>query len=227
MRCAVLLAASFGAVIAASHADATLVQPNSATASSESSPPDYVIGHTIDGSGLPVNFTPSSAHAAYIQGNHWTSVPQPNNISDGQEFASFFFNAPMTLDAFYMWNHQSTEPPVGVAADANYGVTSFDLILKDGVGMTILSLLNQAALGHIPTAQTYPFAATAGVRQADFIIHTNGATDGPMGTNGRYTGLAEVAFNVVAVPETRLVAPFAALMVLAYAAVRRLGSTGP
>lgn len=178
------------AVAAASQA--FIFQPDSATALSEFSS-SYDIGNAIDGSGLPVGFTPSSVHATYTGGNHWTTAA--NAINNGTAKATFSFSSDVTIGTFYMWNHLSN----GVASNSLYAVTLFDLVLKDSGGNVLHSLLNQSALPNVHTAQAFGFAPVAGVRTVEFTILANGQP-----TNNSYTGVAEVAFDTEAVPEPAL-----------------------
>jgi hypothetical protein len=65
-----------------------MVRPDSATAGSTFSGL-YDIGNAIDGSGLPVGFTPADAHADYAVNNHWTTTS--GAVQAGTAWASFFF----------------------------------------------------------------------------------------------------------------------------------------
>ncbi|MDX2036165.1 MAG: PEP-CTERM sorting domain-containing protein [Isosphaeraceae bacterium] len=178
-------------------ARAGLVQPTSATAESEFSG-SYDIGNAIDGSGLPAGFTPASAHATYTTHNHWTTKAAA--VNEGKANASFFFADPVHLDAFHLWNHRSN----GIASNAFYEVTSFDLAFYDSGGMLLRSILGLSALGETATAQTYHFPIVIDVSRVDFKIVANQGL--PRGTNPNYTGVAEVAFNAVAVPEPSTIA---------------------
>jgi hypothetical protein len=172
-----------------------LFQPDSATASSEFNSL-FDIGNTIDGSGLPVNFGPSDSHSSYAVDNHWTTAA--NQVLGTS--ASFDFNNDATIGTFYLWNHRSND----ISANPYYAVTLFDLILRDVNNLPVLSLLNQSALGGVSTAQGYSFLPLSGVRSVDFIIRSNqGLTQG---SNPNYTGLAEVAFSEVGIPEPSSVA---------------------
>lgn len=170
----------------ASNASAQLFQPNFATATSEFSSL-YDILNTIDGSGLPANFTPADAHANYTINNHWTTAAGALNQNNAA--ASFFFNLPVTIGTFHMWNHRSN----GIAADPGYAVTRFNLRLFDADNNEIFALLNQVALPNIAIAQSYVFAPVANVSRVDFrVLANNGSPN--------YTGLAEVAFESIPTP---------------------------
>lgn len=171
-------------VAAPALAGVALVQPDSATATSTFSG-SYDIGNTIDGSGLPANFTLTDAHATYVQNNHWTTA---NGDTIG-ESATFFFNTPQTFAAFHMWNHRSN----GVAANPNYEVTLFDLILRDSASNTLLALTSVAALPDVAVAQTFTFAETSNISSVQFIVRATANNN-----SSPYTGLAEVAFSVPA-----------------------------
>lgn len=176
-------------LVCAAASQAVMIRPDSATALSQFSS-GYDIGNAIDGSGLPLGFTPNSVHATYASGNHWTTAS--NAINNGTAKATFVFNNDVTIGTYYMWNHLSN----GVASNSLYGVTLFNLVLKDSGGNTLYSLLNQSAVPNVHTAQSFSFAPVSGVRSIDFTILANGQP-----TNNSYTGLAEVAFDTEAVPE--------------------------
>lgn len=182
----------------ASVATAQLFQPDSATATSEFSA-SYDIGNVIDGSGLPAGFTPASVHSTYVQNNHWTTAS--GALGANNAAASFFFNSPVTIGTFHMWNHLSN----GVASDPGYAVTSFDLRLFDAGNNEIFSLLNQSATPNVAIAQSFLFAPVANVSRVDFrILANNGST--------RYTGLAEVAFEAVPTPGALALMGFGGLL---------------
>lgn len=177
-----LTALTLVAAAAPALAGGTLVQPDSATATSTFSVL-YDIGNTIDGSGLPVNFTLADAHATYTTNNHWTTA---SGSTIGVS-ATFFFNTPQTLAFFHMWNHRSN----GIAANPHYEVTLFDLILRDSASNTLLSLTNVTALDNVATAQTFAFAETADISSVQFIVRGTANNN-----SSPFTGLAEVAFSV-------------------------------
>ncbi|QYK52584.1 MAG: PEP-CTERM sorting domain-containing protein [Fimbriimonadaceae bacterium] len=166
-----------------------MIRPDSATALSQFSS-GYDIGNAIDGSGLPSGFTPSSVHATYASGNHWTTAS--NAINNGTAKATFVFNSDVTIGTYYMWNHLSN----GIASNGLYAVTRFDLVLKDSGNNVLYSMLNQSALPNVHTAQSFGFVPVSGVRTVEFSILANGQP-----TNNSYTGVAEVAFDTEAVPE--------------------------
>lgn len=180
------IATALGAAALASVASAQLFQPNSATATSEFSSL-YDIGNTIDGSGLPANFTPTDAHANYAVNNHWTTRSGALNANNAA--ASFLFNTPVTIGTFHMWNHRSNN----IAADPGYAVTRFDLRLFDSSNNEIFSLLNQTATPNVAIAQSYLFAPVANVSRVDFRVLANNGSN-------NYTGLAEVAFESIPTP---------------------------
>ncbi|HYF15708.1 MAG TPA: hypothetical protein VD971_11625 [Phycisphaerales bacterium] len=170
--------------LAASAASASLIRPDSATATSTFSGL-YDIGNTIDGSGLPANFTPADAHATYTTNNHWTTA---NGDTIG-ESATFYFNTPQTLGVFHMWNHRSN----GIAANPHYEVTLFDLILRDSASNVLLSLTNVVAQPDVAVAQNFSFAQTANVSSVQLVVRATANNN-----SSPYTGLAEVAFSVPA-----------------------------
>lgn len=164
-----------------------LFQPDSAvTGSSFSSA--YAIENAINGSGLPAGFGPDDPHATYVQGNHWTTAS--GALAAGDAWATFFFDAPVTVGTFFLWNHRSD----GVAADPNYEVTLFDLVLRDAGGSVLAEFRGLDALPDTAVAQAYAFAPVGGVASVDFIIRANAGSS--------YTGVAEVAFAAVPAPGT-------------------------
>lgn len=186
-----VVSVSMFALVAGSHA--AMFQADSAVAGSTYSSA-YTIDNTINGSGLPTGFLPTDAHDPYSNGsggNHWTTAA--NAINNGTAWAEYSFDADVTVGTLYMWNHQSNG---GLASNPDYDVTLFNLILKDGGGNTLYSLLNQSALEDITTAQVFAFAPVSGVRTVRFEILANARPN-----NDSYTGLAEVAFDTEAVPE--------------------------
>lgn len=192
-------AAACGLAIASAAAayPASLIHPNSATAGSTFSA-SYDIANAIDGSGLPAGFDLSSEHGTYVVNNHWTT--QAGAIGAGTAWAEFFFDSPQILGQFHLWNHRSN----GVASNAYYAVTQFDLELRDADGNALLRLDNVAAGGlaagsYSGGVETFQFAATQAVRSVWFHIDRNVYTD-MFGGGGVYTGVAEVAFGAP-VPE--------------------------
>jgi hypothetical protein len=193
----------FGAV--ASTSQAALFQPDSATASTQWSA-SYDIGNTIDGSGLEVNFTPVSVHATYVQNNHWTTA-DGNTVGS---FADFYFNAPVTIGTFHMWNHLSN----GVASNDDYAVTQFDLLFFDDQNNLLFQLLDQSALAHVHIAQSYVFAPVDNVSRVHFLVdETMQELQTPRnGTD--ITGLAEVAFESIPEPASALLLVAGAALIL-------------
>lgn len=182
----------------ASIASAQLFQPDSATATSEFSGA-YDIGNTIDGSGLPAGFTPASIHATYVTNNHWTT--QAGALALDNAKASFFFDSPVTIGTFHMWNHLSN----GVASDPGYAVTRFNLRLFDSANNELFSLLNQSATPNVAIAQSFLFAPVANVSRVDFRVLANNGSN-------NYTGLAEVAFESVPTPGALALMGFGGLL---------------
>jgi hypothetical protein len=175
--------------ISARASAAVLFQPDGASATSEFSVP-YSIENAINGSGMPPGFDETSTHAFYQTGNHWTTAAnQVPGVS-----ATFDFDDDVTIGTFYLWNHQSNS----IASNVNYEVTLFDLILRDAANATLLSLPSLAAVGESSSAQAYAFVPVSGVRSVEFIVREN---QGLGVNNPNYTGLAEVAFSSMGVPE--------------------------
>jgi hypothetical protein len=204
------------AAVTAAVAEAATIQPTSVTASSE-----FIIGfdgaavHTIDGSGLPIGFTPASTHDAYASGNHWTTN---SGTVPSASFINWFFAAPQTLDRMYVWNHQSTTP---TAANPGYDVTQFDLTLFDAGDNVLLAISNVLLAPDTATSQTILFGAViANVSRVLFDIDT-------VQSSTTFTGLAEVAFETAtpggpgSVPEPATMTLLGLSAVAALAARRR------
>ncbi|MBX3361820.1 MAG: hypothetical protein KF912_09430 [Phycisphaeraceae bacterium] len=170
----------------ATTAQGQIFQPTSAIAGSEFSSL-YDIGNTIDGSGLPAGFTPDSVHATYVANNHWTT--QAGALGLGRAWAQFFFDEPVRIGVFHMWNHLSN----GVAADSGYAVTLFNLELLDSNDNVLYTLANAMAQPHVSVAQSYFLPVTNNVSSVKFTILANNGSN-------NYTGLAEVAFGAVPTP---------------------------
>lgn len=185
---AVLLLATAGS------ASAQLIRPDAASAGSTFSSL-YDIGNAIDGSGLPAGFTLASTHAVYGSNNHWTTAN--GAIAAGTAFAVFSFDTPQALSQFHLWNHQSN----GIASNAYYAITQFDLVFRDGGDNVLGQVLDIAAVGGVgaSAAQTFGFATVGNVSSVLLSIDANSAPAGYSGVN--YTGLAEVAFSAAPIPE--------------------------
>lgn len=193
-------------------AEAVLIQPDTATASSYYDA-NYDPGNTIDGSGLPAGFGPADAHAAYSVHNHWTTFP---GTQPGNAWIAWGFNTAQTLDRIHVWNHLSTVPP---AANSGYDVVLFDLTLFDAADSVLLHLEDVPLAPDTSTGQTFLFGGPiSGVRSVRFDVEQNQSPTAAF----PYTGLAEVAFENVpaAVPESGSTLVLAAMAVLAISAAR-------
>ena len=170
-------------VLAACTAHAQLIRPDSASTTSFFNS-NYVAANTINGTGLPANFTLTDPHANYAQGNHWTTA---TGRTIGESI-TWTFNTAQALGGIHVWNHRSN----GVAANPNYEPVRFDLVLFDGpnaTGNTLRNFTNLTLLTDIAIAQAVPFTVTSNVRSARFIVReTQNNNSSP------FTGLAEVAF---------------------------------
>lgn len=164
----------------------TLFQPDSAIAGSEFSN-SYLITNAINGSGLPAGFDLDSVHSTYVQNNHWTT--RSGALAAGDAWAQFFFDAPVTIGNFHMWNHLSN----GVASDPGYAITLFNLELYDADDVLLESITNVSALPNIAVAQSFSVPLTENVSSVILTILANNGSP-------RYTGLAEVAFDSVPAP---------------------------
>jgi hypothetical protein len=189
--------------------EAAIITPDTATASSQFNA-NFAAVNTINGSGLTAPITPSSVHANYANGNHWTT--DGSNPTD--EFIDWGFNTPQTIGTIYIWNHRSNS----IAANSGYEPTLFDLILFDASNTVLLTLNNVALLPDVATAQTISFALTNNVSRVRFDVEQTQSS-----TN--YTGLAEVRFDTTSVasqvPEPATVSLIAAGLGLACVARRR------
>jgi hypothetical protein len=188
------MGAALALALATGLASAQLVRPSSATASSTFSG-SYDIGNAIDGSGLPAGFTLDDTHAVYAVNNHWTT--RNGAIAAGTANATFFFDTPQTIAQFHLWNHQSN----GVASNAFYAVTQFDLRFFDAANNLLGEVLDVAAVGGVGVNAVQSFALPTfnNVSSVFFNIDANSAPLGHTGVN--YTGVAEVAFNASPIPE--------------------------
>lgn len=176
-----LAAVSLVALNSASAGAQTLIRPTTASASSTFSTA-YAAANTINGSGLPANFTPGDVHANYTStSNHWTTR---RNETLGMSI-TWGFATPQTVNRFYMWNHRSN----GVAANGNYAVTRFDLEFRDAAGTLLSSLTNLTAESGIAFAQSYCLSTIAGVSTVSLTVRATADNN-----SSPFTGLAEVAF---------------------------------
>lgn len=178
-----LFALAVAAIVSAAPANAQLIRPDSATATSEFSS-SYLITNAINGTGLPAGFGLTDAHANYAGGNHWTT--QLGRTLG--ESATFTFNEPRELGGMYMWAHRSNN----IANNPFYEITLFDLVLFDGpngTGNELTRLTNLVGVPDLAVAQTTAFPITPNVRSVQLIVRaTQNNNVSP------YTGLAEVRF---------------------------------
>lgn len=183
--------ASLSALPLAGHA--AFVTPDSVIASSFFNA-SYQPENTIDGSGMPIAYDASSSHAAYTAGNHWTTA---NGALPEDSWIEWQFSPGQSLDAIYLWNHQSTQPH---ASDGNYDVTLFDLTIYNAANVMMLALNDVGLLPDSSGAQTIGFGGVlTGVSRVRFEIEAI-----QRGSNSGYTGLAEVGFNA---PSASVAAP--------------------
>lgn len=187
-------------------ARATVIQPNTAVASSVASAP-YVAINTINGSGLTGPVATLPTHAAYSSasgGNHWTS----DGSSPLDEFITWGFSSPQTLDTIYLWNHQSNG---GLASNPGYDVGDFALTFFNSASLVIGSYSGTLAFDS-NAAQTFVFGALAGISSVRFDVNS-------VQSSPNFTGLAEVAFNTATitpgVPDSGATAALLGLSVLA------------
>ena len=161
-----------------------IITPTDAVASSEFSN-SYLIGNTIDGSGLSAGDVATATHGNYARGNHWTTRAGEHVNAN----ATYFFGHAETVRRFLLWNHRSNV----IAADSGYAIRTFDLEFFDSNAVLIGSVTGLSAEKDVDTAQVYTFAAVDGVLSVKITIRENhGST--------QYTGLAEARFSSVPTP---------------------------
>lgn len=165
-------------------ANAAFVQPDTATASSEFNA-DFAAVHTINGSGLPVGYDETSAHANYANGNHWTTRGSNPAVN---EFIEWGFSSDQTLYGMYVWNHRSNV----ISVNPNYDVTLFDLTLFDALNNVLLHLDDVSLTPDSDLAQTFAF--TGPINNVRRVLFDVEQTQG----SSFYTGLAEVGFETEA-----------------------------
>ena len=195
--------------LAAGSANAMLISPDGATASSRHSG-SFDPRFTIDGSGLPVNFTAADAHADYASNNHWTAANGDLLNAD----ITWTFNNPQSLSAIVIWNHRSN----GFAANPGYDVTSFDLTVRDQSNNILLHWDDMALQPNVATGQTLSFGSMLnGVSSVLFEVEA-------VESSTTWTGLAEVAFDDTIITSAVPVGaslPLLATGLASFAAVRR------
>lgn len=176
----------------ASIAGAVLISPDTAIPSTEFTLNingfDGLAIHTIDGSGLPIGFDQTATHDLYASGNHWTTGP---GTLPNEQFITWGFGTPQTLNEVYLWNHQSTVPPSG---SSGYDVTVFDLTVFDSNGNPLLVLNDLPLMPDTALSQAFSFGgAIENVSSVRFDVEA-------VQSSTEFTGLAEVAFNQVPEP---------------------------
>jgi hypothetical protein len=161
-----------------------IITPTDAIASSEFDG-NYVIGNTINGSGLSAGDVATATHGDYARGNHWTTrAGQQVNAN-----ATYFFGQAETVRRFLLWNHRSNI----IASDSGYAIRTFDLEFFDASDVLVGSITGLSAEKDVDTAQVYTFAAIDGVLSVKLTIREN------HGSN-LYTGLAEARFSSIPTP---------------------------
>lgn len=169
-------------LLAVQSANAALISPDGATASSQHSG-SYAPGFTIDGSGLPANFTAADAHADYSTNNHWTAAS--GDLLNA--FITWTFNTPQSLSAIVIWNHRSNN----IAGNPGYEPTLFDLTVRDAGNNILLAWDDIALAPDTATGQTFGFGgAISGISSVRFDVEA-------VQSSTTWTGLAEVAFEPV------------------------------
>ncbi|HLP82890.1 MAG TPA: hypothetical protein VK157_00945 [Phycisphaerales bacterium] len=170
-------------LLTAGTAHAQLIRADSATTTSAFSA-GFAAANTINGSGLPANFTLTDQHADYANGNHWTT----NTGRTLGESITWTFNTAQTLGGIHIWNHRSNS----IANNPFYEIVRFDLILFDGAngaGSTLATFTDVPLQPNIAVAETIPFTVTANVRSARLVVRETQNNN-----FSAFTGLAEVAF---------------------------------
>jgi hypothetical protein len=208
------LVPSFALLALCAGAQAAVVQPNTATASSFFSS-DYVPENTINGSGLqgPVGTLPNhDAYSAAGSGNHWTTSAAGNVLDNWIQWG---FGSAQTLDTIHLWNHQSNG---GLANNSGYDVGNFSLTFLDA-GLNTLGTYSGTLAFDSNAAQSFNFGALSGISFVRFDVN------GVQNANTPYTGLAEVAFGTVVasvgVPDGGSTAALLAASLLGFVAFSR------
>lgn len=166
-------------------AHAVIIQPNTAVASSTAGG-SYAAVNTINGSGLTGTVGTLPTHLPYDNSpaNHWTS----DGSGPLNEFITWGFTVPQTLNTIYLWNHQSTTP---LASNSGYDVGNFALTFYDSSNVQIGTFSGTLAFDS-NAAQGFNFGTIAGISSVRFDVNS-------VQSSPNYTGLAEVAFDLVPV----------------------------
>lgn len=180
MKLPTVLGVAAAGILASHTANAGLVSPDNATASSQHSG-SYAPGFTIDGSGLPANFTAADTHANYAANNHWTAA----NGDLLNASITWLFNAPQAFSAIVIWNHRSNI----IAANPGYEPTLFDLTVRDAANNVLLYWDDMGIAPDTATGQIFSFGGTiSGISSVRFDVEA-------VQSSTTWTGLAEVAFD--------------------------------
>ncbi|MEO5959452.1 MAG: VPDSG-CTERM sorting domain-containing protein [Opitutaceae bacterium] len=167
-------------------ARATIIQPNTATASTTYQG-ENIASHTIDGSGLQGPVATLPTHSVSSTLTHWLSSNQ-GLVTD--QYITWGFSSPQTLDTIYLWNAQAP----------HYEVGEFALTFYNAAAAIIGTYSGTLAFGS-NAAQPFGFSPLAGV--SSVRLDVNGYNTAFAGS-GNYVGLAEVAFRtgtVTGVPD--------------------------
>lgn len=179
------IAIAVASLLVVGQAQAAVFKPTGAAASSIFDG-NYVAENTIDASGLTGDGTDiAEAHDDYTAaggGNHWTTAFGTTPLT---QWIDWTFTTPVTMGAAYIWNHQSDG---GLANNAGYDVTLFDLTLFDASNNILLALDNQLLAPNSAFAQRIDFSLISNVSRVRFDIEA-------VQSSPDFTGLAEVAFD--------------------------------
>jgi hypothetical protein len=178
---------SFALLALCASAQAAVIQPDTATASSSFNLTDYAPANTINGSGLQGALSTLPNHDAYSSagsGNHWTTSAAGDVLDNWIQWG---FSSAQTLDTIYLWNHQSNG---GLASNSGYDVGNFSLTFLDSFLNTIGTYSGVLAFDSA-AAQSFNFGSLSDISFVRFDINSVQNVSTP------YTGLAEVAFRTV------------------------------
>lgn len=163
-----ILVSSFALLVLFAVAKAAVVQPNTATASSSFSSPDYVPANTINGSGLQGAVGTLPNHDAYSNvgsGNHWTTSAAGDVLDNWIQWG---FSSAQTLDTIYLWNHQSNG---GLANNPGYDVGNFSLTFLDA-GLTPIGNYSGTLAFDSAAAQSFNFGTLSGISFVQFDVNS-------------------------------------------------------
>ena len=184
----VLMLAAVTVLLIASSADAALVQPVGATASSELAA-GYEAVNVQNGNGLNAPFDETATHVAGSgSGTMWLSSNVGVSTSIGQ-FITFDLGSEFDLSDAYIWNYNQD-------GQGARGFNTYDIFVADSGGVFGAALITGATLNDAggvagELAQTQAMVAS----NVQFVKFVNGSNSA-----NNVVGLSEVRFNSVEAP---------------------------